>query len=93
MRRALLLLLLVVLAASLGPRAASAANGGTYGTTSGEQVQVLSSDAYPVDDARNQTWAEFLSRLVHGDELATVTLYLAPPAELSRICGRDALAC
>lgn len=68
--------------------------GGTYTTSSGERVRVVSSDAYAIDHSRNQRWAEFLSRLVHGSELSTVTLNLAPPAETGEVCGDiDALAC
>jgi hypothetical protein len=91
--RRLLVLLLVVLAAAVGAGAAHAIHGGTYTTSTGEQVRVFLSDRYPVDPARNQSWAEFLVRLVHGPEVETVTLLLAPPSELAFYCGRDALAC
>jgi hypothetical protein len=73
--------------------AAAAATGGPYTTPSGATVQVLASDAYPADDVRNQTWADFLDSLLHGDELSSVTLFLAPPLELRETCGRAALAC
>jgi hypothetical protein len=72
---------------------AAATWGGTYTTTSGEQVRVLVSDSYPQDETRPQGWAEFLSRLVHGSELSVVTLFIAPFDEIQRICGRGALAC
>lgn len=91
--RRLLVLALVVLAAATGARSAHALHGGTYTTATGEQVRVLASDRYPVDDARNQRWADFLARLVHGSELATVTLVLALPFEVHAVCGSESLAC
>jgi hypothetical protein len=78
---------------TLALQRAAAAWGGTYTTASGEQVRVLVSDSYPQDQARPQYWADFLSRLLHGSELAALTLYVAPYAEIQRICGRSALAC
>ena len=56
-------------------------------------MRIVVSDRYPVDEVRNQRWAEFLASLVHGSELATVTLHLAPPSELGFLCGPDAIAC
>ena len=79
--------------AGVGAGTAVAEHGGTYTTASGELVRVIASDGYAVDDVRNQKWAEFLSHLVHGAELATVTLFLAPPAELAEVCGLAAIAC
>lgn len=72
--------------------AASATWGGVYTTSAGDRVRVFSSDSYPQDD-RNQQWAEFLSQLLHGGELSTVTLVLSPYDEVQRICGRSAVAC
>ena len=92
-RRRLLALALVLIAASAGAEAAKAVHGGTYTTSTGEQVRIVVSDRYPVDEPRNQGWAEFLTRLVHGSEVATVTLHLAPPSELALFCGLDAIAC
>jgi hypothetical protein len=56
-------------------------------------VTVRASDAYPQDPALLQRWADFLGGLVHGPELGTVTLYLAPLAEVQGTCGRGAYAC
>jgi hypothetical protein len=67
--------------------------GGTYTSSTGERVTVLVSRSYPEDPARAQQWADFLSRLVHGPELAQLTAYLAPLGEVQSVCGRDALAC
>jgi hypothetical protein len=78
---------------TLALQRAAATWGGTYTTTSGEQVRVLVSDSYPQDQSRPQGWAEFLSRLVHGSELSAVTLFIAPYNEIQRICGSGAIAC
>lgn len=78
---------------TLALQRAAAAWGGTYTTATGEQVRVLVSDAYPQDQTRPQYWADFLSRLLHGSELATLTLYVAPYDEIQRICGRGSVAC
>ena len=40
-----------------------------------------------------QAWAEFFARLVHGSELATATVRIAPPNEVAAACGDDALGC
>jgi hypothetical protein len=67
--------------------------GGTYATAGGEQVAVRVSDSYPQDPALAQRWADYLAGLVHGTELSTVTLFLAPLAEVQAQCGRGAYAC
>jgi hypothetical protein len=67
--------------------------GGTYTTPSGVSLQILVSPAYPEDPALPQKWADFLDTLVHGNELAELTMYLAPIAEVEVQCGPQALAC
>lgn len=67
--------------------------GGTYRTATGENVTIYASNSYPTDPALGQRWADFLARLVHGSELSTVTVLLAPPKEIERVCGNDAIAC
>ncbi|MFL5950529.1 MAG: hypothetical protein ACJ74M_02895 [Gaiellaceae bacterium] len=67
--------------------------GGTYKVSTGESVTVYASNAYPVDPALGQRWADFLASLVHGSELSTVTVLLSTPGEISRVCGEEALAC
>lgn len=67
--------------------------GGVYRTAAGEPVTVYASNAYPVDPALGQRWADFLGSLVHGPELATVTVLIATPGEIARVCGQDAVAC
>jgi hypothetical protein len=61
--------------------------GGEYTTRTNERVRVFSSPAYAVDQAANQRWADFLGGLVHGPELAGVSVYLATPAEVTTLCG------
>jgi hypothetical protein len=67
--------------------------GGQYRTGAGETVTIYASNSYPVDATLTQRWADFLATLVHGPELATVTVLLSTPAQISSICGTDALAC
>jgi hypothetical protein len=67
--------------------------GGVYRTAAGELVTVYASNAYPVDPALGQRWADFLGSLVHGAELSTVTVLIATPGEIARVCGQDAVAC
>jgi hypothetical protein len=69
-------------------------HGGSYTTATGERVTVFVSDAYPVDDTLNQRWADFFARLVHGPELAKVSVYVAPLSELQGTChSTEADAC
>jgi hypothetical protein len=67
--------------------------GGATQATDGETVTIYFSDSYPVDPALALKWADFMTSLVHGSELATVTVYLAPLTEVQQYCGRNALAC
>jgi len=67
--------------------------GGRYTASTGEAVTVYTSDAYPVDQAVGQRWADFLAGLIHGPELARVTVYLVHPSEIPEECGDDAAAC
>jgi hypothetical protein len=68
--------------------------GGVYTTRTNEQVTVYASNAYAVDNAANQRWADFLTSLVHGSELSLVSVFLAPPAQVAAICGgEDILGC
>jgi hypothetical protein len=67
--------------------------GGEYTTPSGATVRIEVSDAYAVDEAESQMWANFLDSLVHGPEIETVTAYFATFREVQAICGRIAAAC
>jgi hypothetical protein len=77
------------------PRAPQAVSewGGLTTATDGETVNLYFSDAYPVDPARALQWADFMTSLIHGPELQTVAIHLAPLLEVQRHCGVDALAC
>lgn len=68
-------------------------HGGVFGTATGEQVTVYVSDSYPPEQVVPQVWADFFARLPHGRELATVTIRIAPRAEVAAICGDDAAGC
>src|SRR5262245_48700627 len=67
--------------------------GGVYRAATGENVTVYASNAFPVNPALGQRWADFLASLVHGSELSKVTVLLSTADEISRVCGQDALAC
>jgi hypothetical protein len=83
-----------VLSTTAARRLAAAASwGGTYTASTGEQVTITVSSAYPEDPAVPQRWANFLASLVHGPEISTVRVYLAPLDEVQTYCGADALAC
>src|SRR5262249_21130000 len=71
---------LAVAAFALAFPAAALAGGGTYpaGDTLGTQVHIQVSDTIPVDPALPQDWATYLGSLVHGTELAKLTLDLMP---------------
>jgi hypothetical protein len=72
---------------------ASAEWGGPTVATDGETVNIFFSDTYPVDPTRALQWADFMTSLVHGSELATVAIHLAPLGEVQARCGFGALAC
>jgi len=83
-----------VLSSSAVRRLAAVASwGGTFTASTGEQLNITVSDTYPVDTARAQRWANFFASLVHGSEISTVHVYLAPLAEVQQFCGQDAIAC
>jgi hypothetical protein len=67
--------------------------GGTFTASTGEMVSVFVSSFYPVNLPVAQGWANFLSSLVHGSELSSVQVYLAPLSQISSICGTDAIGC
>ena len=56
--------------------------GGATTATDGEVVNLYFSDAYPVDQARALQWADFITSLIDGPELQTVSIHLAPLAEV-----------
>jgi hypothetical protein len=72
---------------------ASSSWGGQYTTADGQTVTIRVSDSIPQDPALPQRWADFLDSLVHGSELSSLTMYLAPQSEVQDTCGESALAC
>ena len=87
--------LLAVMVVALALPASALAWGGSYpaGDSIGTFVQIQVSDIYPVGQALPQDWATYLGSLVHGPELARLTLNLMPLSNLQAICGLEALAC
>jgi hypothetical protein len=67
--------------------------GGTYVTTTGEPVTLLVADAYPVDESVARAWAGFFAGLVHGAELRSLRVHVAPLEWVEEICGRGASGC
>jgi hypothetical protein len=82
-----------VVGAIFGVEAAKAEWGGQFTASSGEAVTITFSNSYPPDPALGQRWANVVAGLVHGPELASVHVYLAPLREVQVICGFQALAC
>lgn len=74
-------------------RAAISFRGGPITTSTGETVDVRVSDAFAVDAVTPEGWAEFLARMVHGPELSQLTMYVAPLAEVTELCGFGSLGC
>src|SRR6266571_2582937 len=67
--------------------------GGVYTTSTGELVRVFSAPAYATDPSFNQRWADFVASMPHGSEISTVTIYLAPLAQLGTVCGLHTIGC
>ncbi len=72
---------------------ATAEWGGPTVATNGETVTIYFSDSYPVDAVRATQWADFVTSLLHGSEIATVSIHLVPLSEVQVRCGSRALAC
>jgi hypothetical protein len=89
--------LLAAAAAALVLPAAALGWGGTYptGDSLGTSVKIEVAADYPPDQDPTlpQTWATYLGTLVHGPELASLTLDLETPPEVEAVCGSSALAC
>jgi hypothetical protein len=75
-----------------GLRIASGWWGGRYTTATGETVVIYTADVYAADEQANQTLADFFAGLVHGPELARLTVYVAPLDLLQTICGSNGVA-
>lgn len=67
--------------------------GGPITTSTGEVVDVRVSDSLPLETSTPEGWAEFLTRLTHGAELAKLTTFVVTFAEVQQICGSQAAGC
>jgi len=67
--------------------------GGATTAKTGESVNVYVSSALPPELGTPQTWADFLSGLLHGPELAALTAYISTLDEVQELCGDGALGC
>jgi hypothetical protein len=68
--------------------------GGVYTASTGEQVTVYSSNAYPLDPPSNQAVADFVAGLIHGKEISKVSVYMAPAEEVASVCqSKEADGC
>jgi hypothetical protein len=82
-----------------GTTTAGSARGGgawraeTITTSAGEQVHLEVSAGYASDPQFARSWAEFFGGLVHGAELAQVTIRIVAPTELDASCGPQTLGC
>lgn len=67
--------------------------GGPTTTSTGETVDVRVSDSLPVETSTPEGWAEFLTRLTHGPEIAQLTAFVVTFDEVQQICGSQAAGC
>jgi hypothetical protein len=67
--------------------------GGRVVASNGESVELEISDSYREDPAFARRWADEVVALLHGPELASLRVVLAPLDEVQRVCGEQALAC
>ena len=56
-------------------------------------MNVLVSDALPIETSTPEGWAEFLTGLTHGPEITLLTAHIATFDEVQEICGSRALGC
>jgi hypothetical protein len=74
--------------------AAQAPSGGVYTTGDGYHPTVLLSPAYAPNPSAGQALADFFGTLIHGAELNSLTVYVAPLSEMQTDCGSaDADSC
>jgi hypothetical protein len=62
--------------------------GGPITTSTGETVVVRVSDQLPLESTP-ETWAEFLTHLTHGPEIASLSAYVGTLDEIQDICNTD----
>jgi hypothetical protein len=66
---------------------AQAPSGGVYTTADGSHPTILLSPAYLPNAATGQALANFFGTLLHGSELNSLTVYVAPFSEMQSDCG------
>jgi len=77
--------------AGVKARAAAAAR---YSTRDGTSIPVQVSPSYKASASVIQSYVTYLGSLMHGDELRSLHVYIAPPKQItSTFCGAGALAC
>jgi hypothetical protein len=64
-----------------------------YRTSDGMTVYVSFSDYHTADPAVAQAEVNLLGFFVHGTELNGLVVHIFTPAEISAVCGTDAIAC
>ena len=68
--------------------------GGTVAASDGEQVAIyVQSDLSAADPTMAQRWADMVTSLVHGAEIATIQVYVASLDRVQQFCGGQALGC
>ena len=66
----------------------------SFRTADGFTIPVAVSTAYTPDPTLEQGYVNFLDGLVHGSELAKISVYIATPGQIENVfCGQGALAC
>lgn len=75
-------------------QAPSGFTGGVVTASDGEQVTIYAqNELVAADPTIAQRWADMLTSLVHGPEIATVEVYVASLDRVQQTCGGDALGC
>jgi hypothetical protein len=72
---------------------ADAFRGGPTVASTGETVDVRVSEGLSAETSTPEAWAEFLTHLEHGPELAQLTLYIVTFEEMQAVCSDQALGC
>jgi hypothetical protein len=79
---------------ALAARTRARASTAVFHTVDGVPIAVQVSSAYTPNPAVEQSYVNLLGGLVHGPELAKLSVYIATPAQIQRtFCGAGALAC
>lgn len=68
--------------------------GGPIVASTGETLNLYAADELlAADPTFSQRWADFMATLLHGPELAELTLFLAPTDRVRQLCGPSTLGC